>query len=70
MPIPQASHSNSNTLSKIGKAMIGALVSFSLISSKPLPASTFQTKTPLFKQSVMGATKLLRLQMKMLVEIS
>ena len=53
MPTPQASHSTSNTLSKFEKVKIRALVSFILTSSKALPASSVQLKTPFFfKRSV------------------
>jgi len=48
MLTPQASHSNSNTLLKFENANIGALVNFSLISSKALPALLVQTKASFF----------------------
>jgi len=62
MPTPQASHSISNTFSKFRKAKMGVLVSFFLMSTKALSTSSVQTKGPFFfKQSIIGATKVLKL---------
>jgi len=44
MPIPEGSHSTSNTLEKLRRERMGALVNLSLISLKAAWACSFQFK--------------------------